>query len=207
MKELYLVSKYYFDKLLENNYLKIETNLKDCSLNNLIDLCKIGNVINLDLLSELLINLSNYKSLNKEELLNNDIINQFIIINFMVNNLIVFLKKNYNYELNGIISDNYYRLRLSVIRNNLLSNNYINEDMLSNIVDDYKFSNVLINEWRLLKDELLVIKDMLFDINNDFELSLYKKFINDLIIFIDNRIVKLEPKFIEKVIIKRFNGK
>ena len=67
MNELYLVSKYYFKKLLENDYLKIETNLKDCSLNNLVDLCKIGNVINLDLLSELLINLSNYKSLNKNK--------------------------------------------------------------------------------------------------------------------------------------------
>ena len=206
MKELYLVSKYYFDKLLENNYSKIEANLKDYSLNNLIDLCKIGNVINLDLLSELLINLNNYKSLNKEELLSNNVINQFIIINFMVNNLISFLKQNYNYELTGIISDKYYRLRLSVIRNILLKNNYIDEDMLSNIIDDYKFNNVLINEWNLLKDELLTIKRMLLDIDNDFELGLYKKFINDLIIFIDNRVVELEPKFIEKVIIKRFNG-
>ena len=203
MKELYLVSKYYFDKLLQNNYLKIESDLKDYNLNNLVDLCKIGNVINLDLLSELLILISNCKSLNKEELFNN---NEFIVINFMVNDLICFLKKNYNYELNGIIIDNYYRLRLSMIRNSLLNNNYINEDMLSNILDDYKFNCVLINEWNLLKDELLVIKDILFDINNDFEFGLYKNFINDLIVFIDNRIVKLQPKFIEKVIIKRFKG-
>ena len=206
MKELYLISKFYFDKLLENNYSKIEIDLKDYSLNNLIDLCKIGNVINLDLLSELLINLNNYKSLNKEELLSNNVINEFIVINFMVNNLISFLKQNYNYELNGIISDKYYRLRLSMIRNILLKNNYINEDVLSNIIDDYKFNNVLINEWCLLKDKLLVIKDMLLDINNYLELGLYKNFINDLILFIDNRIVKLEPKFIEKVMIKRFKG-
>jgi len=124
----------------------------------------------------------------------------------MVNNLISFLKQNYNYELNGIISDKYYRLRLSMIRNILLKNNYINEDVLSNIIDDYKFNNVLINEWCLLKDKLLVIKDMLLDINNYLELGLYKNFINDLILFIDNRIVKLEPKFIEKVMIKRFKG-
>jgi len=206
VKELYLISKFYFDKLLENNYSKIEIDLKDYSLNNLIDLCKIGNVINLDLLSELLINLNNYKSLNKEELLSNNVINEFIVINFMVNNLISFLKQNYNYELNGIISDKYYRLRLSMIRNILLKNNYINEDVLSNIIDDYKFNNVLINEWCLLKDKLLVIKDMLLDINNYLELGLYKNFINDLILFIDNRIVKLEPKFIEKVMIKRFKG-
>ena len=202
MKELYLVSKYYFKKLLENDYLKIDADLKDYSLNNLVDLCKIGNVINLDLLSELLINLNNYKSLNKEELFNN----QFIVINFMVNNLIHFLKQNYNYELNGIMSDKYYRLRLSIIRTSLLNNNYINEDILSCIIDDYKFNNVLINEWNLLKDELLVIKDMLLEIDTDLKFGIYKNFINDLIVFIDNRIVQLHPKFIDKVMIKRIKG-
>ena len=88
------------------------------------------------------------------------------------------------------------------INNNLL----LEEDLLSRIVDDYIFSNVLINEWTLLKDRLLVIKDMLFDMDDDIEIKLYKDFVNDLIKFIDNRIVKLQPKFIEKVMVKRFKG-
>lgn len=261
MNELYQICSYHLQKLLQNknelslikgnalifNYQQFDTKLKHLqkhlvkgkyNLSELVNLCKIGSVINLDLLSELLINIRYHdyvKGLDNEELLNyykeeadriTSVINEFVIINFMFDNLIHFLKHNYNYELNGIISDKYYRLKLSVIRNKLLNNDsyfnsnlnsneafsYINnnllleEDLLSRIVDDYNFSNVLINEWTLLKDRLLVIKDMLFDIDDDIEIKLYKDFVNDLIKFIDNRIVKLQPKFIEKVMVKRFKG-
>ena len=92
-----------------------------------------------------------------------------------------------------------------------------------NFIKDNNIINNIVSKSNITKDTLVIeigpgagaltvelqkkAKNVIaYEIDTDLKFGIYKNFINDLIVFIDNRIVQLHPKFIDKVMIKRIKG-
>lgn len=278
MEDLYQICDYYYSELLKGKsnlsfvkqvgvvkkdeeiikFLKeIQLRLAkgQCNLNSLIFFCNFGDVLNMDLLTEVLMKFkySDYfktsckmdedtnktiSSFYNEEYQNIiELTNKMIIIDTMISNLVIFIRnecdedflrtmmyvKLYQYD-----KASSYMNKLRYIANKILNNSifYINEvssseklieclnkkilykdDIVSELVDDYSFIEIIINELNMFKEELNIAKEKIAGIKTicGFERDFYLRFIEDLVIVFEERIRRLDSKKIEKVIIKKYS--
>lgn len=242
MEELYQICNKYFLLLSLNND-KLSTNMQklvtkdrtylrnvldiinksfddnNLDLRSLVNFCKIGNILNLDLLTDLLINVKKSNVI--------DLTKKILMINIMLDNLVMLIRKKYNQDFftNNMLLEFFtcvnkeeyfcYMNRLLLCGNNMLffnkkddiKTNLIYEDLLSEVIDNGNY-NLIINEWKFFREYLLLARcgiKRLMCINKSFELTLFFNFINDLDMFVEERIKKLSFKKIDRVIIKKFN--
>ena len=247
-KQFSLIRK---DEEIERILEKIKLGLKSgrYNLNSLILFCKFGDILNMDLLLNFLFNIKYYNlssNVNELESDNNQFlleiynkrdrnilnsINSLMIIDTMIDNLLSFIRREYDdeffqrimyvkfYQYNGASS---YINKLVVVANQLLSNGYnvgsLNdvidsfkektldeEELLINLINDSEFIDVLICQLDLFKEALTSIRDKMNcqDKVNGFEKVFYINFINDLLVLIEERIMDLNINKGSKAFIKK----
>ena len=155
-------------------------------------------------------------------------IDKIFKIKVMINKLVLFIKRYYdinsfnNYEINNKLNE-IKALSFSRLNNkmcfkynfklsddviyHLEENRKIEDDLLSLLIDNYDFNQILVGNLNTIKNELIRIKKLILTKNSSCDLiliNIYFDFINELISYFESRIQKLNYHCVEKVIIKDF---
>lgn len=149
-------------------------------------------------------------------------------IKVIINKLVLFMKRYYdinsfnNYEINNKLNEikalSFSRLNNKMcfkydfkLSDNVIchleENRKIEDDLLSLLIDNYDFNQILIGNLNIIKDGLIRIKELILTKDSSCDLiliNIYFDFINELISYIESRIKKLDYHCVEKVIVKEF---